>query len=504
MKYSSLFVGALILAVALPLCCGYYVVDGPQADDATIGSACNDGKGCETVTGSKCSIGTGKGICICIDGMIPNGDGKSCVSGVATVGSTCFNNIGCEKVTESKCNADTGMGKCICNDGKIPNGDGKSCAAGDATVGSTCFNNIGCEKVTESKCNADTGMGKCICNDGKIPNGDGKSCAAGTAGIGSSCFMNIGCETVANAKCSSSDGKGQCTCNDGYHDQGDTCAQDTKLGDACGKDNICTGSTECTSEGFCTCKAGFHAGDDLLCITGNATIGSTCKENLGCEQVIGLKCDAENVTGNCSCDHGFYASEDGLTCANVIGSTCNDNATCEARLSNTECNGDKCQCKSGYLEKSGICEPGAGSSCSETDTCGDKYATCTDGKCQCKANYTAMEGVCRPGLNEKCDDTDNPCSDLFADCGKNSTCVCQDKYEEKDNKCLAPYNMACTPDDGCITARAQCTNNTQTMEWMCLCPNKEKYLKDDDKCSGSIATLTLWAAILSISLRFIM
>ncbi|XP_046397568.1 fibrillin-1-like isoform X2 [Ischnura elegans] len=304
MKYWRLSVGTLILAVALPLCCGYYVVNGPKAVKATIGSSCTDGKGCETVTGSMCNPATGKGMCICNAGMIPNDNWESCVAADETVGGTCFNNVGCELLPNSNCSEATGKGMCFCNDGMIPNGDGKSCVAGDATVGSTCFNNIGCEKVTDSKCSAATGKGKCICNDGKIPNDDGKSCAAG-----------------------------------------------------------------------------------------------------------------------------------------------------------------------------------AGSNCNGTDTCGDKYATCIDGKCQCKANYTQLEGVCRPGLHAECDDTDNKCIDSVAVC-KNSTCECQDKYVEHENKCLAPYNMTCTPDDGCITARAQCTNNTQTMEWKCLCPKDTVYIEAHDKCSG--------------------
>ncbi|XP_046397562.1 cell death abnormality protein 1-like isoform X2 [Ischnura elegans] len=432
MNYWSLFVGVLILAVALPMCCGYYVVDGPQADDPTIGIPCADGKGCEKVTGSMCSAANGNGKCICNDEMHVADDGKSCVSGTAAIGSSCFMNIGCETVANAKCSSSDGKGQCTCNDGYHDQGDNKTCAqdtklgeacgkdnnctgttectsegfcickagfhagddllcvAGNATIGITCYNNIGCEKVTDSKCNAAIGKGQCACKDGMHANDDGKSCVAGKATIGSPCFMNTGCEEIKNSTCSSSDGEGQCDCSVGYHDQGDgeTCAQDSKLGDACSKYKNCTGNTECTSEGFCTCKAGFYAGNDLICVA-------------------------------------------------VIGSTCNDTATCEDLLANTECNDGQCQCKSGYLEKSGICKPGAGSYCNETESCGDQYATCINSTCQCNENYTAMEGVCRPGLHAECDATDNPCIDSVAVCGQNKTCECPHKYKEHGNKCLA-------------------------------------------------------------------
>ncbi|XP_046397137.1 multiple epidermal growth factor-like domains protein 10 isoform X2 [Ischnura elegans] len=579
------------------ICDGYFHADENLtcvAGNANVGSTCYNGAGCESLMNGNCSSSTSKGKCICEPGFhsTVNGD----CAAAAVVGDYCTDNVACSSLQHGRCISSNGKGSCTCSDHFHAN-ESLLCVAGDANVGSICMNGVGCESLAHSSCSTLTGKGTCTCVNGThydgnatcvtakvgdpcwenrkkncdtlvngkcnsdgdgyctcLPNfhaDDNLDCVRGQVKAGDSCMNGAGCETLYNGHCSSYDGPGLCICDHGYTSE--DCLRDSELGDACSKYKNCTGNTECTSAGFCTCKAGFYAGDDLICVAGNATIGITCTNNVGCEKVTGSQCNAaigkgqcackdgmhasddgkscvngnatigswcnnnvgcEQVTGLkcsvtdgmewCTCDDGFYENDDGRTCFKVIGSTCDDYYynPCDHLLGNTTCKGGKCQCQSGYLEISSMCKPGAGGRCNGDDDCVVQHATCFHGECVCEQNYKVNQGICRPGLHVKCDATDNPCIDSVAFCGQGKTCQCKDQYQEYSLKCRAPYNMTCSPDDGCITKKARCINTNFTVP-MCLCPEGQYYAAYDE-CSGSIASLTLWAAILSISLRFMM
>ncbi|XP_046396435.1 cell death abnormality protein 1-like [Ischnura elegans] len=260
--------------------------------------------------------------------------------------------------------------------------------------------------------------------------------------------MNTGCEKIANAKCSSSDGKGQCTCNDGYHDQGDgkTCVKDTELGAACS--NECTGNTECIGE-FCTCKMGNSAGDDLVCKAGDETIGSTCKNNVGCEQVPNSQCSERTAKGKCTCKDGFHAAADRKSCAedSHIGDPCVNNSNCFGNVICNSAHGSgMCTCKSGFhTNQTLICYAGktaVGSFCSKSlgcefvgnSSCSSEYG---DGVCECVMPFYGKSGdaACTlgAGLGESCDSTQE-CLMEKSIC-KNGKCVCETGYLVSGNVC---------------------------------------------------------------------
>ncbi|XP_046396847.1 cell death abnormality protein 1-like [Ischnura elegans] len=277
-----------------------------RTSDSKLGDPCNATTPCTGDTECDWS-----GFCNC-KLEFTAAENLTCVDGNGAIGSICNNNVGCEYITDSQCSVPTGRGKCICPDGFFGPDGFQGCVA-DSPLGDSCNDSNSCSG--NMVCNVSPGEGQCTCRAGLHLN-DSLICIHGDAVVGSVCSKNLGCENVNNSMCSSADGKGKCVCTSFYHgkDGDNACVMNAKLGDACPNGNECTGNTECIG-GFCTCKMGNSAGDDLVCKAGDETIGSTCKNNVGCEQVPNSQCSERTAKGKCTCKDGFHAAADRKSCA---------------------------------------------------------------------------------------------------------------------------------------------------------------------------------------------
>ncbi|XP_046397570.1 fibulin-1-like isoform X2 [Ischnura elegans] len=323
MKYSSLFVGALILAVALPLCCGYYVVDGPQAE---LGERCNYTYECY-YRYANCSWG------IC-----------ECETNYMEMEGICRPELGARCNGTDECydrHATCRWGVCEC-EGNYTEKEGV-CRPG---LGERCNYTYEC---SDRYANCSWGICECETNYTEME------------GI---CRPELGARCNGTDECYDRHATcrwGVCECEGNYTEKEGVCRPDfsgSNLGDDCNNDYQCGNNAECGGGGLCTCKTGFHAGDDLICVKGNASVGSSCINNVGCEKVPGLKCDQIYNRGECVCSDGFHINADGKTCAQGVESSCTPSSGCSDPAMECKESPDgvyTCQCRDGYEAVGDVC-----------------------------------------------------------------------------------------------------------------------------------------------------
>ncbi|XP_046397058.1 multiple epidermal growth factor-like domains protein 10 isoform X2 [Ischnura elegans] len=463
-------------------------------------------------------------------------DTLNCVQGNGLVGSICFNGLGCEHVHNTKCSVEKGRGKCVCPAGFHGIEGGTQCAE-DSKIGDPCGSKTQC--TGNSECKAKHGIANCTCKQGFYAN-DNLVCVQGNALIGSHCFNGLGCEFVRNAKCSLEKGKGECICPAGFHGaeggaqctayidepcKGDDscidnafctlekickckdhytassgrekCLAYSKIGDPCGSVLQCTGNSECKAKGgigYCTCKEGFDANDNLVCVKGNAHIGSNCSSGLGCEYVGNSKCSVEKGSGKCVCPAGFHGVEGSARCAvdSKIGDPCGSVLQCTG---NSECKAKGgigyCTCKEGFHANDNlVCVKGnahIGSNCSSGLGCeyvGNSKCSVEkgSGKCVCPAGFHVIErgARCAVGIDGPCKGDDSCIDNAF--CTLEKICKCKNDYTASSGrvKCLARIDGPCKGDDSCID------NAFCTLEKICKCKNDYTASSGRVKCLARI------------------
>ena len=117
-----------------------------------------------------------------------------------------------------------------------------------------------------------------------------------------------------------------------------------RLGEACGRDDVCADANANCRPGFCTCNAGFSQYQDIC--GGPGSVGTPCSS--GCNDPL---------------------------------------STCQA---------GQCVCKIEYWQLQGVCHEKVplGEMCSDEDVCQDDDALCLDGFCVCDVMHYNQGNQC--------------------------------------------------------------------------------------------------------------
>ncbi|XP_076253327.1 uncharacterized protein LOC143191805 isoform X3 [Rhynchophorus ferrugineus] len=215
---------------------------------------------------------------------------------------------------------------------------------------------------------------------------------------------------------------------------------------SCETDIDCEDIENGTCENFmCSC------GNTRNCVNKNKVmvtkIGENCTTVDDCN-IEGSLC----INGKCACHKGNVASQDQRTCLKIatgLGSTCKDRVQCQAAVSHSTCQNDKCDCEEQMHQYNGSCyrNVGLGKDCEQQGECSAvTFAECVAGVCVCRDGYV------RSLKSEKClaiaAKIDAPCyedvqcSTRFgkAIC-KTGHCQCEELYNFKQSRNVCVRDM---------------------------------------------------------------
>jgi hypothetical protein len=327
--------------------------------------ACIDSRG-------SCSQGvTGNGQCSCAYGYGGPLCEIECPGGAS---NPCNGHGVCNALTAAcSCNATALLGywaqpSCATCDVLHAGSDCTIACPIDPSTGSVCADKGTCNR--DGDCDCDSGYCSIACN------ASGVVCLGCVAGVwGQGCINEClgGRNNPCNGHGTCSDGPfgtGRCTCQYGYG--GSACDRSC----APSLSNICSGHGVCrTSDGGCTCTAGWSLADCATPCPGNAT----CNGHGTCNQVL----------STCTCSFGYAGPACDLTCAGGTRRPCNFHGDCQALDGSCVCYNDTSR---GFW---------LGSEC---DTCQANWWTATcDRQCN-KINGLQCngKGVCDHSLHCTC------------------------------------------------------------------------------------------------------
>ena len=230
----------------------------------------------------------------------------------------------------------------------------------------------------------------------------------------------------------------------------------------CDDKGDCPACNECDSEGFCNplCDPEYcYNGECSDCTTStqcpcnqtctNGDCGCPTGKFLDSDGVCCIECDANTPCDACEvCNNGTCEPKDcGEGICNPQTNTCVDCITADQCGDNECCNGNSCECCSGYVWDSCVekCIPLPSNPCSsesDCDACSDckNYNPCTGiGVCtpvQCPSGKVCLDGDCI----EECDCDDPGCSKKTQYCKdiNGDDCGCVDCEGSCSTGCLAP------------------------------------------------------------------
>ncbi|KAL4460055.1 hypothetical protein ABPG73_001733 [Tetrahymena malaccensis] len=351
-----------------------------------------------------------------------------------------------------------------------------------------------------------------------------------------------------------------CICNDGYIDIGGTCEACTPNCDQCVTQKTCN---KCSSgyylfiDGTCikTCPQSFYPDlkNKCTCRPNSTLIKDICVCNIGFVDIGG---DCKSCPQNCNqcesqylclvCQENYYLHVNG-TCVSQCPATFNiDQAQkkCICRQNNQTCNDTcpdtflidstkqacvcrsystlkkgECQCNTGYLDVSGICQP-CSQNCDQCLSqsvcaiCSPNYYLLNNSNCvsECpktfQADFSTKQCICRPNsfllkqyylfnfektnffllsnncicnngfvdLNGEC----KPCSSNCDVCSSQTVCLtCSSGYLLNiDSACVSECSQSFVPDSA--HSKCVCRSNSSLQNKYCHCD--AKYLDIDGVC----------------------
>lgn len=366
---------------------------------ASLGDSCTSPSRTCSVTNSYCDTQSTL-TCRCVSGYVRSG--SQCVLGTATIGQSCTNPTRTCSVSNSFCDPNYGN-TCQCSNGYVQSGS--SCVVGSAGLGQSCANPTRTCSVSNSFCDAGSSY-TCQCSSGFVQSGS--QCVVGTAVLGQSCNNPTRTCTVSNSFCDASSSF-TCQCSNDYVQSGSTCVVNSAyVGQSCfNPSRTCTGNSVCSSTtGTCVCDSGYTQSGST-CVIGYANVGESCVNPSRTCGVTNSECDGSF----CQCRSGYYQESTTSCTLPRIGQSCLTNVGClqtsvGGTTTNPQCSSGICACPSGYYGLAGICylKASVGQSCSTSvfDSCSDQYASCTGSPnptCSCNFGYELSGSLCVPSTS---------------------------------------------------------------------------------------------------------
>ncbi|CAG9860996.1 unnamed protein product [Phyllotreta striolata] len=223
---------------------------------------------------------------------------------------------------------------------------------GVSRIGENCTETDEC-LVKNSECRNNT----CSCENGFVKTTNGRKCLKISDGVDSSCEDDVQCYTKTNHTICRNN---KCACN-GTHQVNGACFKNAKLGESCKVNPECSLNkfSSCVNS-TCQCNVNYTSGlNNTVCLPVSLSANSSCVEKAQC--TVSMGDNAHCVDGLCNCKELYYYKDKINKCVEdkFYGERCATHSDCHnpfpEKESRLECIIGECKCRSGFIEKHGIC-----------------------------------------------------------------------------------------------------------------------------------------------------